>query len=228
LESFAATRDTVVWVDHPEAPSLTPRHPLDVDRFLWGLREMLQRLERLSLVVSARDAFDSELLGRERAFYEQGRWLTIDNPAPPTWSQVGADLGAPSDLVRDLVGLTGGHPATMLRGLAAADSDSPRPASDIIVKLASTSIPLAARAVQHARSLHRLGGQVLIQVARGQRPYAAAQKGDSPPQEIRRVLGRLHLAGLIRHDPGSWSIVDPLVGAVLRGEVGPAAADDLV
>jgi hypothetical protein len=228
VDAFARERDTILWVDHVEAPALTPRHPLDVDGVLWGLRATAQRRERLSLILSARSAFDTGLLGRDRAFYQQGRWLEIDNPAPPVWAQVGERLEVDSDLTAELFGLTRGHPGTMLRALPlAAATPGQRAAAEIIRDLASNSFPLAARATQHARSLHRLGSQVLLQLAMGRRPYAADQKGASPAQEIRKVLGRLHLAGLIRHDPGTWSVVDPLVGAVLRGEVHPAVAEDL-
>jgi hypothetical protein len=229
LDAYAREHESILWVDHLEAPALTPRHPLDVDGLLWGLRATAQQRERLSLILSARSAFDTELLGRDRAFYQQGRWLEIDNPTPPVWAEVGGRLEVDGDLTAELFELTRGHPGTMLRALPLA-AGTPRQrdgAAEIIRDLASSSFPLAARANQHARSLHRLGSQVLLQVAMGRRPYAAAQKGASPPQEIRKVLGRLHLAGLIRHDPGTWSVVDPLVGAVLRGEVHPAVAEDL-
>jgi hypothetical protein len=227
LESFVAKRDALLWIDHPEAPSLTPRHPLDVDELLWGLRATVQGSDRLGLLISARDAFDSDLLGRDRALYEQGRWLALDNPPREAWQRVGAGLGVEVRLGEELFVLTRGHPATMLRALPIGASEKGRRGVDIVEELASVSEPLANRAFQHARSLHRLGGQVLTQVARAQGPYAADQKGASPPQEIRRVLGRLQIAGLIRHDPGRWSVVDPLVGAVLRREVFPAAAADL-
>jgi hypothetical protein len=228
LEQLAGGRDTIVWIDHPEAPALTPRHPLDVDKLLWGLRATAQGNERLNLVISARDAFDTELLGRDRAFYEQGRWVEVDNPPPEVWSRVGERLEVDGTQIGELVELTHGHPATMLRALSASAGDGGKRRGDEVIRdLASGSSALAARASQHARSLHRLGSQVLLQVAMGRRPYATDQRGASPPQEIRKVLGRLHLAGLIRHDPGSWSVVDPLIGAVLRQDARPIAADDL-
>lgn len=227
IENLAVERDTIVWLDHVESPALTPRHPLDVDALLWGLRSMSQRQERLRLVVSARGAFHTEILGPERAFFEQGRWIDLDNPPAPIWGQVGEHLGLPVGPTRELAALAGGHPATMLRGLAVAADAGPELAGrEIFRDLAATSHPLAARSVQHARSLHRLGAQVLDQLARGLRPYAESQRGGSPPQEIRRVLGRLRLAGLIRHDPGGWSVVDPLVGAVLSGRLEQAVVAD--
>lgn len=229
IENLAVEHETIVWLDHVEAPVLTPRHPLDVDALLWSLRSMSQRQDRLRLVISARDAFQAEILGPERAFFEQGRWITVDNPQAPIWAEVGERFGLASVPTRELAALTGGHPATMLRALAVAadagDGDGLR-GRDIFRDLAATSYPLTARSVQHAQSLHRLGAQVLGQLALGLKPYAEAQRGSSAPQEIRRVLGRLRLAGLIRHDPGGWSVVDPLVGAVLGGRLEQAVVTD--
>jgi hypothetical protein len=227
IERFCAERDTVVWIDHPEAPSLTLRHPLDVDGLLWALRAMQPKAERLSVVVSGRSAFESELLGPRQAFHQQGRWLTLDNPAAASWRDVGGGLGVRNDLIEELVLLTAGHPQTRLRALAAAADQEFPVGVEIIRGLASTSQPLVARTVQHAYSLHRLGGQTLAQVARGEPPYGQSQRGAAPQQEITRVLRRLRLAGLLRRDPGGWSVVDPLVGTILRGEVRPAIAADL-
>ena len=227
IEDLAADHKTTVWIDHAEAPSLTPRHPLDVDGLLWGIRAMAQRSENLSLIIAARDAFERELQGRDRAFYEQGRWLELDNPPSPIWEQIGEQLGVKASMTEELVEHTRGHPPTMLRALPLAATGGGLPlAAETIRELTIASGPLTSRAIQHARSLHRLGGQVLEQIALGQRPYAAAQKGASPPQEIRKVLGRLHLAGLIRHDPDGWSVVDPLVEAALSHPVQLAIAEE--
>lgn len=39
LETLVRTgSDLVLWIDHVEAPLLTPRHPLKVDELLWGIR----------------------------------------------------------------------------------------------------------------------------------------------------------------------------------------------
>jgi hypothetical protein len=226
LEELTIRRQTILWIDHLEAPALTPRHPLDLDRLLWAVREMVQRLPRLTVVLSGRDPVETRVLGREAAFYEQGQWMTMDNPAPEAWKQVAAAIGVPRSFADDLWELTGGHPETMLLALLdQTTADPSRSAFEVVRKLASTSGGLTARAVEHARSLHRLGGQVLIQVANGQGPYSVAQRGQSPPQEIRKVLGRLQLAGLIRHDDG-WAVVNPLIGIVLRGDVRPLLAPD--
>ncbi len=225
LEKLAKGRDVFLWLDHLEAPGLTPRHPLDLDHLLWAIREMVQRLPDLNVVLSGRDAVEGRVLGREAAFHQQGRWLSLDNPGAEAWLTVGAGLEVPAATANDLAELTGGHPETMLLALLELTEEPKRDADDVLRYLASTAGALTARAMQHARSLHRLGGQILIQVASGLGPYAGAQRGESPPQEIRKVLGRLHLAGLIRHDEG-WSVVNPLIRIALRDGVHRANAPD--
>lgn len=225
VEQLAQRRETILWVDHLEAPSLTPRHPLDPDRLLWALREMVQSGSHLSVVLSGRDAMEGRVLGREAAFHQQGRWLSLDNPPEEVWEAVASGLNLPSDLTKELTALTGGHPETMLVALVRLSQDGHKSADELLGELASMSAALLGRAVQHACTLHRLGAKVLEQIALGHGPYAASQRGDSPPQEIRKVLGRLQLAGLIRHDKG-WSVVNPLVGILLRREVSTASAPD--
>ncbi len=226
LERLTELRETILWLDHLEAPALTPRHPVDVEGLLWGFRELLQRTPELSIVLCGRVAVEARVLGSEAAFHQQGQWLTLDNPPPEAWRRVAATLDVGDAPALELATLTRGHPVTMLlalmrmtRGAGGAG------AHEILRDLVATDPGLGARAMQHARSLHRLGGQVLVQVANGEGPYAAAQRGSSPAQEIRKVLGRLQLAGLLRHDEG-WSLVNPLVTAALRGEVALASAPD--
>lgn len=226
LEALAELRTTILWIDHLETPGLTPRHPLDLDRLLWAIREIGQRQRGLDILLSGRSAAEGTALGREAAFHQQGRWLTIDNPPPEAWLRVAKGLRVSDRLAAQLTQLTAGHPETTLIALLElGHRDSVVSVEELLRDLASTSTPLARRAMQHARSLHRLGGQVLTQVAGGQGPYAALQRGESPPQEIRKVLERLRLAGLIRHDDG-WSPVNPLIGIVLRGELRRAVAPD--
>jgi len=225
IEKVAQQRETILWIDHLESPSLTPRHPLDLDRLLWALREMVQRGSLLSVVLSGRDATEGEVLGREAAFHQQGRWLSLDNPAEEVWEKVASDLRVSRDLAGDLVSLTGGHPETMLGALVRLSQEDSRTADEVLGELASMSAALVGRVAQHAATLHRLGAKVLEQIALGHGPYAASQRGDSPPQEIRKVLGRLQLAGIIRHDDG-WSVVNPLVAILLRREVSRTSAPD--
>lgn len=229
LDTLAQQRDLVLWIDHVEAPRLTPRHPMRIDRLLWAVRELSQRESRLRVVVSAREGLQDEMLGPRAAFHQQGQWLSIDVPAAGTWREVAGHVDASAVVAERLASLTGGHPRTMLLALLhLAATSHPRPphAEDVLRELAIRDDGLAARAVQHARSLHRLGEQVLTQIALGQRPYAVAQRGNATPQEIRKVLNRLRLAGLLRRRDG-WAIVNPLLAIRLRGAVhGPLGVDD--
>lgn len=220
LERLAEQRTVIFWVDHLESPALTPRHPLDLDGLLWAVREALQRVPRLSVVLSGRSAFEGRLLGPEAAFHQQGQWLTMDYPPPNAWLEVAAALRLPQPLMAELATETGGHPSSTLLGLLRLMEMGEGTPAETMVDLATAQGDLAARAMQHARSLHRLGGQVLTQIALGLGPYAIAQRGASPPQEIRKVLSRLRLAGLIRHDD-AWSVVNPLLAMAIRREGGP-------
>lgn len=227
LERFARMKEVILWIDHLEAPALTPRHPLDLDRLLWGFREMLQRVPQISIVVSGRIAGEARAIGPEAAFHQQGQWLGLDNPGSAIWRNVALHLGLSEYSVTELAALTGGHPSTMLLALLRMIRQPSRAdPSELLRELAATDPGMAARAMQHARSLHRLGGQVLVQVAHGEGPYSTAQRGQSPAQEVRKVLGRLQLAGLLRHDE-AWSVVNPLLAAALRGEIALVSAPDL-
>ena len=225
LEGLARRREVILWIDHLEAPALTPRHPLDLDRFLWAIRELAQRVPSLKVVLSGRGAAEGRVLGPEAAFHQQGRWLTLDNPPPDTWQKMAGDLRLPGPAATELARLTGGHPATMLLALLRLAEGREEGPHEVLRDLAGRHAGLTARAIQHAHSLHRLGGQAMVQVANGLGPYAMTQRGASPAQEIRKVLGRLQLAGLLRRDE-RWSVVNPLVAIGLRGEVPLLSAPD--
>ncbi|HEX3735390.1 MAG TPA: hypothetical protein VHU86_09595 [Solirubrobacterales bacterium] len=227
LERLAYERDTILWVDHIEAPDLTPRHPLDLGGLFWGLRAIAQRIGTFSLVLSGRIGGEAKALGHAAAFHQQGRWLTLDNPPPEVWRQVARGLKIRAEVATELSELISGHPETMLLALLEMTPDKPKQSPEAVVRqLASAAGALSARAMQHARTLHRLGGQVLVQVAFGAQVYGAPQRGSSPQQEITKVLGRLRQAGLVRRDDGGWSPVNPLIGMALRGELRGAPAPD--
>lgn len=219
LAALANDRETILWVDHLEAPMLTPRHPLDLGGLLWSLRAIGQRRPSLNLVISGRMGAEAMALGHAAAFHQQGRWLSLDNPPAEVWKQVARGMKLREAIATDLVELTDGHPETMLLALLEMTGKPARGVEDVVRELGSAAGGLAARAMQHARTLHRLGGQILVQVACGSRPYAVGQRGASPQQEITKVLHRLRQAGLIRHDGERWSVVHPLVGMALRGEM---------
>ena len=227
VEALSGRRPVVFWIDHLESPSLTPRHPVKVGELLWGIREMVQRANMITVVLSGRKAFEKSVLGPKQAFHQQGIWLTVDNPAAAAWREVAEQMQVWPALAEELAELTDGHPATMLQALLHVRQASAavriQDAHRILRDLAIRDDGFAGRPVQHARSLHRLGGQVLTQIALGQAPYGVSQRGRSAPQEIRKVLERLRLAGLIR--PGAhWAIVNPLLAIRLRGSVAAAAA----
>lgn len=229
LATLATQLDLVLWIDHVEAPFLTPRHPLAVGPLLWGVRELSQRVSGLRVVLSAREALRSEILGPTAAFHQQGLWLSLKAPVAGAWQKVADRLDAPPGAAEQLTSLTEGHPATMLLALlSTADAGSRRALypEDVLQEMAIRDDGLAIRAMQHARTLHRLGGQVLTQIALSQRPYAAAQRGSASTQEIRKILNRLRLAGLLRKSDG-WAVVNPLVAIRLRGTVhGPLDVED--
>ena len=229
LQAYLSRRPVLLWLDHLESPALTARHPLDVDRVLWGLREILQRSRRLRLLVSARLAHEPDLLGPRAALHQHGKWMTMENPPLESWLQVGAGHDLPTATIHQLVAATDGHPQVTLLALSrliqCPRERRPR-VDDLLHDLATHDEGLAMRTVQHARTLHRLGSQVLTQVAMGEPPYGNNQRGAVPAQEIRKVLNRLRLAGILRRSTG-WMIVNPLVAMRLRSAArGVVAAVD--
>ncbi len=104
-------------------------------------------------------------------------------------------------------------------GRIAGENAPPAP-EEVLRELAARDDGLEARAIEHACSLHRLGGQVLTQAALGQRPYATAQRGTTTTQDLSKALKRLRLAGLLRHED-RWSVVNPLLAMRLQAAVPP-------
>lgn len=221
LELLAQTQDLLLWVDHLEAPGLSFRHPLNLDQLLWSLSELAERSESVGLLMSGREAARYTVDGPRAAFADRGDRITLSAPSAAAWRQVAELLGAPVERAEDLAILTGGHPRTMLLAMAAiADEEAPVSAEEVLEALAANDDGLAARAMEHARSLHRLGGQVLTQAALGQRPYATAQRGATTTQELSKALKRLRLAGLLRHED-RWSVVNPLLAMRLQASSPP-------
>jgi hypothetical protein len=219
LEALAEQLDLLLWVDHLEAPRLTFRHPLKVAPLLWSLSELVERSGGVRLLVSGREAARADALGPRAAFHGRGRWLTMRAPAPEVWRQVADRIGVPNETASELAALTAGHARTMLLALATvaeAETEGRRPGAEEVLRgLAAKDDGLANRAIEHARSLHRLGGQVLTQAALGQRPYANAQRGSTTTQDLSKALKRLRLAGLLRHER-RWTVVNPLIAMRLR------------
>lgn len=216
LELLCHTEELVLWVDHLEAPSLSFRHPLNLGALLWSLSELTERVDSLTLLLSGRAAARSAVDGLRAPFRNRGRWLSIEAPSADCWCEVARTLKASPARAKELALLTAGHPRTMLLALSAiSGQQAPAPAEDVLSALAADDDGLALRAMEHARSLHRLGGQALTQAALGQRPYASAQRGATTTQDLSKALKRLRLAGLLRHED-SWRVVNPLLAMRLR------------
>lgn len=221
LEMLAQSQEALLWVDHLEAPGLSFRHPLKLGPLLWSLSELLERAEGLQLLLCGREAARVEIDGPRAPFGGSGRWLSLQAPAAATWRSVADLLQMPRAIVEELAALTGGHPGTMLLALAAiASGQTPGEAKEILQALAARDEGLTMRAMEHARSLHRLGGQVLTQAALGQRPYAGAQRGTTTTQDLSKALKRLRLAGLLRHED-HWRVVNPLLAMRLQAAMPP-------
>jgi hypothetical protein len=127
------------------------------------------------------------------------------------------ELDVDDEWLRDLTEMTEQHPATTLLALALRATGK---AASSPLALWQDMLPLddghTGRAVQHARSLHRLGGRILEQIAHGIGPYEDAARGSV--QDINRAVRRLHQAGLIfQPKPRTWDVTNPLVAARLRG-----------
>jgi hypothetical protein len=221
LELLTHSQEVLLWVDHLEAPRLSFRHPLKLGGLLWSLSELVERSEKLRLLLSGREAAAAEVRGPHAAFAGRRRWISLQAPAPVVWRQTAELLGACGARAEQLAALTGGHPRTMLLALERiAGEQEPASAQEVLAELAASDDGLEARAMEHARSLHRLGGQVLTQAALGQRPYATAQRGTTTTQDLSKALKRLRLAGLLRHE-GRWSVVNPLLEMRLRRTSSP-------
>jgi len=220
----------VLWIDHVQAPALTPRHPLDVDRLLWNVRAMQQRFE-VPVIVSGNQAATPVAFGPAGAFHGDGAWVTLGRPGRDAWREVAASLdqhAPPRHWVDEMVDITHAHPATMVLALSlyVEMPDRARTAPDLWLML-SLDDGHVARTMQHARSLHRLGGRIVTQIAEGRGPYTDAQ-GPSAVKEIHRAVRRLHEAGIITQPrPRAWELTNPVVGGRLRRTM-PQDTDEAV
>lgn len=227
LEALCERQEVLLWLDHLEAPRLTFRHPLKVAPLLWSLSELVERCQGLRLLICGREGAGADALGARAAFHGRGLWLTMQAPCVAEWKAAARQLGVQAEIAAELARLTEGHPRTMLLALSKlAEQAGQTPgagekpirsaaAKELLNELAAHDDGLASRTIEHARSLHRLGGQVLAQAALGQRPYASAQRGTTTTQDLSKALTRLRLAGLLRHER-RWSVVNPLVALRLR------------
>jgi hypothetical protein len=208
----------VLWIDHLQTPGLTPRHPVDARQLLWDVRAVHQRTD-LQVVVSCNGAATELAAGRESAFHGDGLWVTVGRPGTDAWQHVveALRLEVGAEWVRDLGEITQQHPLTTLLALALrATRQEPVSALALWQAMLPMDDGHTARAVQHARTLHRLGARILTQIAHGMGPYQ--DPAGATTQDIHRAVRRLHQAGLIfQPAPRAWAVTNPLVAGRLRG-----------
>jgi len=183
---LAQERDTLIMIDHLEAPSLTPRHPLNVAQLLWRVRAVTQLQPRLRVLLVSR------------------------TPAV----KLATATGRSRDLVKLVLSRTGGHVNSTLELLEVLSTDAAVTDVETAIRaLAALHTDLTRRTIQHARTLHRLGGHILQVIAEGKRPYQ--ETPDARSKEIGAAVTALHLAGIIRRQDAlrqkNWAITDPRV-----------------
>jgi hypothetical protein len=210
-ERLAHGRDTLIVIDHLEAPSLTSRHPLNVAQLLWRVRAVSQLQPRLQALLVARTPAVKLATAPTAAFYGDGQWLTVTPPSPEAFATATAHS---RDLVDLVLSRTSGHVNSTLELLEMLPTDSTvTDVEEAIRRLATQHTDLTRRTIQHARTLHRLGGHMLRVIAEGKRPYQ--ETPDARSKEIGAAVTALHLAGIIRRQDAlrqkNWAITDPRV-----------------
>jgi hypothetical protein len=208
---LAQERDTLIVIDHLEAPSLTPRHPLNVAQLLWRVRAVTQLQPRLRALLVSRTPAVKLATAPTAAFYGDGQWLTVTPPSPEAFA---TGTGRSQDLVKLVLSRTSGHVNGTLELLEALPIDAAvTDVEEATRALAALHTDLTRRTIQHARTLHRLGGHILQVIAEGKRPYQ--ETPDARSKEIGAAVSALHIAGIIRRLDAlrqkNWAITDPRV-----------------
>jgi hypothetical protein len=240
--AMARQRKVILAVDHLETPSAAGLRSPDVAGLLWSIRAPGQHLENLHVVVATRPAAQELASGSESAYHLFGRWLTVQ---APTGEEFAAATGMPRPWCDRVVAHTGGHPSSTievlaeLRALTAGRGrsvpDLPKGYSEkraaalveyAIVTVSERHVDLARRAIEHARSVHRLGSHLLAAVARGEGPYQATP--EIAGSEVAKAMVRLHLNGLVRPrgSQRGWEVTDPRIRWALTGAVSLSVSSD--
>jgi energy-coupling factor transporter ATP-binding protein EcfA2 len=212
-------------IDHLEALLLTPRHPVELGRLLWSVRSVSQTTSHLRVVLVGRPGVERHVTGENAAFHQSGRWVNLVRPGPNVWTKALPAWSAPA--VLELLAHTEWHvPTTLLLASELSDNPTDSMISEAFSRLAATQVEHAARCVEHARTLDRLGGPVLLAIARGRGPYTGTGYGH--PRDAQRAVNRLRLAGLVDRSRGErWTITDPLVGHQLRAGISQSTWEKL-
>jgi hypothetical protein len=206
---LARVRPTLIVIDHLEAPELSGA--FDVRALLWSVRAVTQREKRMSVALACRPGAVSLAADEDGAFFGDGTWLTISPPRRETWRSA-TDAWERVDRICEL---TDGHvwsTASLIERVSRREGLRVTGAFDA---LAREHAPLAARCVQHAATLHRLGPTLMRGIANGLGPYQAAP--DAQSRDVAAAAQRLELAGLAyRPRRRVWRIVNPVVARALR------------
>lgn len=223
--------DVLLVIDHLDAPKRSARHPLDVHRLLWQVRGVHQRTRGLRLCLCGRPEAARAAHAKDGAFYGDGIWITVSPPALDVWLRVAADAwpqlnrAAMLSRLEAILKVTHQQPGSTVAMLA----QDPRLSVLDAEQAAAREYERAADiALEQARSVHRLGAHLLLQLAQRQGPYAAVPGGRT---EVTRALRALRTAGLVtRHGRGDWRLTEPLLGAALVSplyrELGALTDDD--
>jgi ABC-type cobalamin/Fe3+-siderophores transport system ATPase subunit len=209
---------TLVIVDHLEAPELA--RALDVRKLLWQLRASSQRQSAMGIALVCRPGAVDLAADENAAFYGDGAWITVEPPRPDVWRN--ATQGW--EQLDEVLQLTHGHVWSTLLVIDRVRRDRRLSVARAFADLALEQRRLAARCVQHAGSLHRLGPELLRAIANDIGPYQAIP--DALSRDVATAAQRLELGGMT-HRPrrGVWRVIDPFVAAALRdGEATPRHA----
>ncbi len=172
--------------DHFEAPFDAPRAPFDLGRLLWGLRPGSAPAE-LHVAAICHPAVVDLVTGPDAALLGTPV-ITVNRP--PTAARRLALEGDERLLAvaDDVLARTRGHiPSTVLM-LHTLRSGATRSAGDAFDALAITQRQHADRCLRHAATLHRLGGQVLEAVARGEKARGRAARRRLSDRQTGRPL----------------------------------------
>jgi hypothetical protein len=216
IGEISAERHVRLVIDHLEAPLQVPRRAFDVSDLLWTIRSEWQRRSGFQVLLAARPEAVELAAGNDAAFYGDGLWVHLDRPSGSEWQQaIEATRGGVPGYLVGVLQLSEGHVQTtmsMLTDPRCSDSSGIR---TVFAELTAAAAPLAARCRQHARSLHRAGGPLLEAIANWLPAYAALPSLNS--KEAYRCVTALAAAGLVCRTPDGWTLLNPLVGAALRG-----------
>ena len=218
VDVFEEIVDVVLVIDHLEAPSRSPRHPVDIEQLLWQLRSVHQRNGSMRICLCGRREAAEDARRESAAFYSDGIWLTITPPTKDVWQYVARaawptlELDTLRGRVEQILKLTHGQPASTIAVLTQDVDLTPLEAEH---RAAEEFTGAAQASLEHARSLHRLGAHLFYEIAQGQRPYSAVPGGKT---EVTRALSALRAAGLlVSHGRGRWRLTEPLIGPALLG-----------